>query len=91
MASLTAEALQRAYGQELAGEPYVSLASARHLYNARRARTPPLTVTEAVCTRWFQKYHTPLGAVRVGTVEELETEYGPLVRQVLIDAGRLGI
>ena len=87
MASLTAEALQRVYGQELAGEPYVSLTSPRYLYNALRDRAPPLAVTEAVCKQWFEKYHTPVGAVRVETVEALEAGYGPLLRQLQMDAG----
>ena len=87
MASLTAEALQRVYGQELAGEPYVSLTSTRYLFKALRARAPPLAVTEAVCKQWFQKYRTPVGAVRVETVEELGAGYGPLVRHLQMDAG----
>ena len=87
MAFLTTEALQRVYGQELAGEPYVSLKSPRYLYKALRARSPPLAVSDEVYKQWFQKYRTPVGAVRVETVQALEAGYGPLVRQVQIDAG----
>ena len=87
MESLSAEALQARYGRELAAEPYASCRTPRQLYKALclspRGSIPPVHVTVAVCKQWIDKYCTPVGSVRLDTVEELEARYGAQVRRVL--------
>ena len=73
MASLTAAALQRLYGQELAVEPYVHLESPYLLHKSLVQRQAPLDVTLSVCEEWFHKYRIPerpLRNLRLGDVLE---------------------
>ena len=82
MASLTAEDLQRKYGQELAAPPYMDIETAFLLRKALLARRPPLDVTVGVIKQWLKNYRTPPGAVRVATLEELHANHAGLVRLV---------
>ena len=56
MASLTAEDLQREYGQELAAPPKMDIETAFLLRKALLARHPPLDVTVGVLKQWLKDY-----------------------------------
>ena len=87
MASLTAEALQRLYGQELASEPYINVTSPMYLFQALQQRRPALEGTEQACKTWCRKYRTPAGGIRRHSLEELESRYGAVARAVHAASG----
>ncbi len=86
MPGLSCAELQRLYGDELQRPPLSEVGSAYFLMKALAARVPPVLVSFQACRTWWSYHRLPAGAVRVGSVAELEGRYGDVVRGLVVQS-----
>jgi hypothetical protein len=87
MVSLSAKDLQDRYGEMLQELPYCNAASEYYLHKALTSRRPPLRITLAVVKQWWKKYKVLGGEQSVRNAQELDDQYGDIVRELAAESG----